>query len=288
MRNIRSPIVVFCSKGDNITPPQQALGWILDLYEDVDEIRAYGQTIVYTIHETAGHLGIFVSGGVAKKEHSEFSSNIDLIDVLPPGLYEARFERKSEGTSHPNLVSGDWIMRCEQRTLDDIRALGGHEPQDERMFAAAAEVSAANLALYRTFLQPFVKAWMPPALADWMRQLHPLRLQYELVSDANPFAAVLAGIAQSVRENRMPAAPGNAVVIAQETASKQIVSTLESWGKWRDSMAESAFLSVYGSPAIQAAAGVDPASESPLRKAPKSSLHKQLIQARLAELKSRI
>ena len=31
LRNIRSPIVVFCSKGDNITPPQQALDWILDL-----------------------------------------------------------------------------------------------------------------------------------------------------------------------------------------------------------------------------------------------------------------
>ena len=99
LRNIRSPIVVFCSKGDNITPPQQALGWILDLYKDVDEIRSYGQTIVYTIHETVGHLGIFVSGGIAKKEHSEFSSNIDLIDVLPPGLYEAKFERKSESTA---------------------------------------------------------------------------------------------------------------------------------------------------------------------------------------------
>ncbi len=288
LRNIRSPIVVFCSKGDNITPPQQALGWILDLYENVDEIRAYGQTIVYTIHEKAGHLGIFVSGGVAKKEHSEFSSNIDLIDVLPPGLYEARFERKSEDTSSPNLVSGDWVMRCEQRTLDDIRSLGGHEPQDERMFAAAAQVSAANLALYRTFLQPFVRAWMTPAMADWMRQLHPLRLQYELVSDANPFAAVLGSLAQTVRENRMPAAPRNALAVAQETASQQIVSTLESWGKWRDSMAESVFLSMYGSPAVQAAAGVDPTSERPLRKAPKSSLHRQLREARIAELKSSI
>ena len=66
-RNIRSPIVVFCSEGDNVTPPQQALGWILDLYESVDDIRSYGQTIVYTIHETIGHLGIFVSGGVVKK-----------------------------------------------------------------------------------------------------------------------------------------------------------------------------------------------------------------------------
>ena len=34
LRNIRSPIVVFCSKGDNVTPPQQALGWILDLYDE--------------------------------------------------------------------------------------------------------------------------------------------------------------------------------------------------------------------------------------------------------------
>ena len=63
LRNIRSPIVVFCSKGDNITPPQQALGWILDFYDDVDEIRSYGQTIVYSVHESVGHLGIFVSGG---------------------------------------------------------------------------------------------------------------------------------------------------------------------------------------------------------------------------------
>ena len=91
LRNIRSPIVVFCSKGDNITPPQQALGWILELYDDVEQIRSFGQTIVYTIHETIGHLGIFVSAGVARKEHGEFSSNIDLIDVLPPGLYEAVF-----------------------------------------------------------------------------------------------------------------------------------------------------------------------------------------------------
>ena len=58
LRNIKSPIVVFCSKGDNITPPPQALGWILDLYESVDEIVAHGQTIVYSVHEKVGHLGI--------------------------------------------------------------------------------------------------------------------------------------------------------------------------------------------------------------------------------------
>jgi pimeloyl-ACP methyl ester carboxylesterase len=87
LRAIRSPIVVFCSKGDNVTPPQQALGWILDLYDNVDQIRSYGQTIVYTVHDDVGHLGIFVSAGIARKQYSEFSDNIDLIDTLPPGLY---------------------------------------------------------------------------------------------------------------------------------------------------------------------------------------------------------
>src|SRR5258706_3473307 len=179
LRKISSPIVVFCSKGDNITPPQQALGWILDLYDDVDEIRAYGQTIVYTVHETVGHLGIFVSGGVAKKEHAEFSSNIDLIDVLPPGLYEATFEAKSADTANPELAAGNWIMRCERRTLDDIRAMGGNTAEDERRFATAARVSEINLANYRNFVQPWVRAAVTPQNADWMRQRHPLPVPYQ-------------------------------------------------------------------------------------------------------------
>ena len=44
IREIKSPIVCFCSRGDNITPPQQALDWILDNYQSVDEIRS-GSTI---------------------------------------------------------------------------------------------------------------------------------------------------------------------------------------------------------------------------------------------------
>lgn len=186
LRNIRSPIVVFCSKGDNITPPQQALDWILDLYADVDEIRAYGQTIVYTVHESVGHLGIFVSGGVAKKEHAEFSSNIDLIDVLPPGLYEATFEAKGSDTANVDFAVGQWVMRCEARTLDDIRAMGGNSPEDERRFAAAKRVSEINLAAYRKLVQPWIRTTVTPRLAEWMYNLHPLRVQYEAFSSQNP------------------------------------------------------------------------------------------------------
>ena len=129
LRNIRSPIICFCSKGDNITPPQQALGWIVDLYGSDDDIRACGQTIVYAVHETVGHLGIFVSGGVAKKEHQEFASNVDLIDVLPPGLYEAVMTPKTAEAVNPEAISGDWIVRFEPRTLDDIR---DHRPARPR------------------------------------------------------------------------------------------------------------------------------------------------------------
>lgn len=288
LRNIRSPIVVFCSKGDNITPPQQALGWILDLYKDVNEIRCYGQTIVYTIHDHTGHLGIFVSGNVARKEHAEFSSNIDLIDLLPPGLYEAKFEPKTENTLHSDLVEGEWVMRCEARTLDDIRALGGHEPEDERMFATVAQVSEANLAFYRTFLQPFVKAAINPAFAELVRMMHPLRLQYEMLSDENPFATVLGEIADRVRNNRYPVSPDNPFLAAERTASEQIVHALESWGTLRDTFVETLFLSIYGSPVLQAAAGVDPKSAEPQRAASKSVLHRELVLNRIAELKSRI
>jgi pimeloyl-ACP methyl ester carboxylesterase len=288
LRNIRSPIVVFCSQGDNITPPQQALGWILDLYEDVDEIRAYGQTIVYTIHEKIGHLGIFVSGGVARKEHGEFSSNIDLVDTLPPGLYEAKFEHKGDETVNPDLASGDWIMRCEVRTLDDIRALGGNDMADDRSFATVDRVSQTNLALYRAFVQPFVRAFVNPALADFIRRLHPLRLQYEMLSNANPMMAPIAGWAEQVRGQRRPAAADNPFIAMQENISRQIVAGLDAWRTATEDFSERLFMAVYGQKPFQAAMGIDPANSEPLRHAPKSALHRELIDKRIAELKSRV
>ncbi len=288
LREIRSPIVVFCSKGDNITPPQQALGWILDLYQDIEEMRSYGQTIVYTIHEKIGHLGIFVSASVARKEHGELSSNIDLIDTLPPGLYEATFEAKSADTANPDLVSGEWVMRCEARTLDDIRALGGNDAADERCFAAADKVSQTNLALYRTFMQPVVRAFVNAPLADWMWQMHPLRLQYEAFSNANPLMASVAPLAEEVRKDRKPAAADNPFLAMQENFSRQIVASLDAWRDANEAIAESVFRMVYGSPTLQAAVGVDPAGTRPLRQAAKSATHRQFIEQRAAELKARI
>jgi len=287
LRNIKSPILVFCSKGDNVTPPQQALHWILELYADVDEIRAYGQTIVYTVHESIGHLGIFVSGGVAKKEHAEFSSNIDLIDVLPPGLYEATFEARGADTINTDLAAGQWVMRCEARTLDDLRAMGGNSPEDERRFETAKRVSEMNLAAYQKYLQPLIKSAVTPQMADMMRNWHPLRMQYEAFSTKNPLMNVVKDAADKARDERKPIAEDNPFLAWQEQLSKQIVSSLDQWRDSQEALSEAIFLAVYGSPALQAAVGVDPQSVPSQRREMDTS-YRERLNARIAELRSAI
>src|SRR5207302_10095601 len=133
LRNIRSPIVVFASWGDNITPPQQALNWIPDLYSSVDEIRANEQTIVYSLHKKIGHLGIFVSAGVVRRETAELASALDLIETLPPGLYEAVIEDTQPGMPGLELVSGRYLIKFAPRTIDDILALDAGR-EDEQAF----------------------------------------------------------------------------------------------------------------------------------------------------------
>jgi hypothetical protein len=86
------------------------------------------------VHPSAGHLGIFVSSSVAKKEHDEFASNIDLIDVLPPGLYEAVMTPKQATDKYADLIGGDYLVRFETRTLDDIKAFGGNSPERRAEF----------------------------------------------------------------------------------------------------------------------------------------------------------
>ena len=257
LRNITSPIICFCSQGDDITPPQQALGWITDLYESADDIRANGQTIVYCIHDKIGHLGIFVSGGVAKKEHQEFASNIDFIDCLPPGLYEAVITPTEQpAAAKDGLQVGDYVLRLEHRSIDAIRALGGNDLEDERKFAAVASLSDVNLGLYRTLLQPWMRAAVSPELGKLARRFSPSRLQYELISDRNPWLAALAPLAETVRLNRSPAAPDNPFLAIQEDVSRQIVAALDGYRDWRDSLVEASFHAIYGSPVVQALAGI--------------------------------
>ena len=288
LRNITSPIICFCSEGDNITPPPQALGWITDLYEKDDDIKANGQTIVYVVHKSVGHLGIFVSGGVARKEHQAFSSNIDLIDVLPPGLYEMVLTPKTKDVASGEFVAGDWIARFEPRSLGDVRAIVQPDPEDERRFAAVRRVSETNLGLYRTLLQPFVQAWSNDQTADWFRKMNSAELPYELFSDKNPLMKQIAELADSVREQRAPASPDNPFVQLQEAVSSQIVSALDSFRDLRDQTYEQTFLAIYGQPIMQALLGLQASEEVPRRHPGIEPEQIAFIEERIAELRAKI
>lgn len=268
LRNIRSPIVVFCSYGDNITPPPQALGWITDLYRDDADVVAHDQTIVWATHDSIGHLGIFVSGSVGRKEHAKFASNIDLIDLMPAGIFQARIEDKTQRTPHADLASGDYVLTLHPSGIEQVRAVVQPDPESDRRFAAAARLSQVNLGLYRSFLQPWVRAASTPGSARWQQRLHPLRIAYEWWSDRNPLAPQIAEQARKVRDNRLPAAPDNPFLQAQEAASRAIVASLDLWRDLRDSAAEQAFEWIYGAPWTQALAGLTGAPDGGLRPHP--------------------
>ncbi|OYW57438.1 MAG: 3-hydroxyalkanoate synthetase [Hyphomicrobium sp. 32-62-53] len=286
LRNIRTPIVVFCSKGDNITPPPQALGWILDLYGSVDDIRANGQTIVYSVHENIGHLGIFVSGSVAKKEHDEFASNIDLIDILPPGLYEAVMTPKDMTDPTADLVEGGYLVRFESRTLDDIRAFGGNTLEDERKFAAAARVSEINLGLYKTLWQPWVKMFANAGNAEMMRRMHQARLPYEMFKTDSPIWRTLDPLIESAKSDRHAVAQSNPFWQAQEMYSDWIIAALDGYRDLRDKWQEEWFHAFYGSPVLQAMLGLS-GSEADVRPKPATDRNYQmLVEHRIEELKA--
>jgi hypothetical protein len=256
LRNIQSPITVFCSWGDDITPPQQALGWIVDLYDHEDEIVAAGQTIVYCLHQSIGHLGIFVSGKVATKEHGEFAEAMDMIDLMPPGLYEAVIGGIDATVEHLDLVQGDYLFTLEARTVEQLRSLVANSPEDDLRFATAAKVSEINQGLYRTFVSPAVRAVATEQSADFMRRLHPNRLRFGGFADENPWMQPIAACAEWVRANRQPVAADNPFLAFERLASDLIANGLEMWGKARDAIQEEVFLNTYGAPWLQATVGL--------------------------------
>ncbi len=245
LKNIQSPIVIFASWGDNITPPQQALNWIVDVYTHEDEIVRNGQVIVYILEERIGHLGIFVSGTVAKKEHAELFGTLEVIDELPPGLYEMKLTKKTDYTKYDNFVSEDYLVEFETRKLDDIRALDDPQ-QDEEYFSSMAAVSEINHQLYQTWLSPWVKLMANDWSAEALRQLHPLRLQHVLFSDLNPFMAPIQLMGDRVRQNRHPVSQTNYFLGLEKDFSQEITEWLNGWRDFRDNSNRHFFKAIYG------------------------------------------
>jgi pimeloyl-ACP methyl ester carboxylesterase len=242
LRHNTSPVVVFASFGDNITPPQQAFNWIANLYGSVEEIRRRGQVIVVHLHPTIGHLGIFVSAKIARKEHREIIASFDMLGYLPPGLYEMII-------AEDPAEAGGYQVRFAEKTTQELMAIDDG-PADELPFHAAKTVSAVNDSLYRTLAAPWVKAAATAGWAEALRQLHPLRLQRYLLSDLNPWMIPVKTWAAAIKANgwRRPAAEGHPLRRAEARLSEVIVDTLTRWSELRDRMSEVLFKAMYENP----------------------------------------
>ena len=156
-------------------------------------------------------------------------------------------------------------MRCEARTLDDIRALGGNDLADERRFAAAARrLGDQPRALPRLRPARGASAVVTPPMAEAMRRMHPLRLSYEMFGPRNPLLAWVADAAERVRgAPAAGAAPTTRFLAVQEQVSQQIVDGLEAWRKATERLSEETFHAIYGTPALQAALGIDTSVAAP-------------------------
>jgi pimeloyl-ACP methyl ester carboxylesterase len=244
LRSIKAPIVLFASMGDNITPPQQAFNWVADVYGSTDEIKARGQTIVGLLHRDIGHLGIFVSGKVAKKEHAQIVSVLQSIEALPPGLWGmAITERKgSDGKV-------EYDVEFEERELEEVAGrLNRFNRVDERPFEAVAAVSDFNQRAYELFAQPLVQSMSNDLGAKIRQQFHPLRAQRWVFSDLNPWLAWLAPAAEAVRAMR-PAPDeqeANPLRGVEKAASEAVSASLDYYREMRDAMSEATFFQVYG------------------------------------------
>ncbi|OYX08689.1 MAG: hypothetical protein B7Z15_14835, partial [Rhizobiales bacterium 32-66-8] len=239
MRAVKSPIVVFASVGDNITPPGQALRWIADVYRDEAEIKTLGQTIIYLVHDEIGHLGIFVSGKVANKEHTEIANTLELIESVAPGLYELRIT----GTAGSGLNTG-YQVELVEKTIADIRAISG-EAENEA-FPAVARISAMNQMLYDLFASPVIRQFTTAESAELRRQMNPMRARRYLVSDANPMMKPLGPLAAAVKANRAPVASDNPFTAMERAWADSVERSIDAWRDWRDAAQETAFHAVYG------------------------------------------
>ena len=231
LRNITAPVVVFASWGDNITPPPQALNWIIDTWGDDRAIAAAGRTIIYVLHDSVGHLGIFVGADVARKEHDQLVTSLDMIESLPPGLYEMKLQAKAglETQRWDQLEPGDYTVHYEHRTMDDILALNPEGRDEEALFSTIAKVSEFNASLYKTCVRPWVKLLATRSVADALGKNNLMRMQRQMLSDKFALAPLIRDQARKARENRRAIADDHPLRIMEKQFAQKITDSLNQY-----------------------------------------------------------
>jgi len=242
LRDIKSPIILFASMGDNITPPQQAFNWVADVYGSTEEIKARGQVIVGLLHQDVGHLGIFVSCRIAKKEHAQIVSVLKSIEALPPGLYGMQIiEQKATNGK------AEYEVQFVERRLEEVtEKLNRFERADEKPFQAVEKISEFNQQAYELFARPLVQAMSNDLAARISRQLHPLRVQHWGISDLNPWLMWLGPTAEFVKAQRQALPPDHPSRQSEKFMSECVSSALDFYREIRDALSEAMFFEIYG------------------------------------------
>jgi pimeloyl-ACP methyl ester carboxylesterase len=244
LRNIRLPIIIFCSEGDNITPPEQALHWIADIYPNTLELKLAGQIIVYLIHQTVGHLGIFVSSQIAKKEHSQILDLLDHIEHLPPGIYEMIIQ--DESSTDDSLPCYHAVLK--ERNIENIFTINSKDNinKNEELFNIVHAISELNSSIYDIYFSPLVQITSNDLFAEILRELHPLRITRYIFSDQQLIFSPLAHLAKQIKSHRKIMIDNNLFFNLQKRFSEFMIAGLDTYREYRDSNLELWFHHFYG------------------------------------------
>jgi hypothetical protein len=235
LKRIITPLVIFSSYGDNITPPHQALGWLKAVYPTTEELVRAGQRIVYLLHREVGHLGIFVSAAIAGREHRAMLNHAGEIEALAPGLYEMVL-----GTATADAAAA---ARFEHRRIEDLPFDPGPAGFDK-----VQAVSEAMERAYAQWVSPWVRMAVTPDGARQLRTLHPMRLSRQVWSDkVVPSLAWLPWTLQWLEHwgARAPDRAANPWYRLERMAADAWAQALESWRTSRDLWAEIVFQQAY-------------------------------------------
>lgn len=239
LRRLASPLVVFASYGDDISPPHQALAWIHHVHGSTEALKHAGQRIVYLINRKVGHLGIFVSAAVARFEHRAILEALPDVTALAPGLYEMRIDNP---TGDPNCQKPHYRVVFEERRVEDL-------PFEEApsAFDRARQVSEFSDQAYGLLLAPWIRAVSNPATAMLLKWLHPMRSSRYLLSEKfAPWMLGVAVLAAAVRANPAGVPRESPLRTAEQELVAQMTAAIRSLRQLRDVGFELAFRNLYG------------------------------------------
>jgi len=238
LSKVRTPLVIFCSYADNITPPNQALAWLKTVHGSTEDLVRAGQRVVYLLHREVGHLGIFVSADVARREHRAILHHADAIAALPPGLFEMKLGDAAR-------AGGAARATFEPRRIEDL-------PFEARPdgFEQVREISEALDRCYGTWISPWLRSFIGPLQARWLEALHPMRVSRLVWSDRlNPavaaFPYLLWSLSTLAAEDRERAV--NPWYRAERHLADEVHEQIATWRHARDRASELVFQSAYRS-----------------------------------------